>query len=180
MVVADGGDTSTWMGMTRTIRRGGTYLDYGLYGCLAVGLPYANAAKLKHPDKRVLVIMGDGSTGFNFMEFHTAIRKQLPIVAVISNDQAWGMIMHSQQLRMGCYIPEGTELGWVDYHKMVETLGGFGICVERPEDIRPALDAAFASGKTACVNVKVDMSVISPGSVALANLGGYKSGGTLL
>jgi thiamine pyrophosphate-dependent acetolactate synthase large subunit-like protein len=168
-------DTSTWMGMTRTVRRGGTYLDYGLYGCLAVGIPYGNAAKLKNPDKRVLVIMGDGSAGFNFMEFHTAIRKKLPIVVVIGNDESWGMIMHSQQLRMGHHIPNGTELGWVDYHKMVEALGGFGICVERPEDIRPALEAAFASGKTACVNVKVDPSVISPGSVALANLGGYKS-----
>jgi acetolactate synthase I/II/III large subunit len=174
MVIADGGDTSTWMGMTRTIKKGGTYLDYGLYGCLAVGIPYGNAAKLRHPDRRVLVIMGDGSVGFNFMEFHTAIRKKLPIVVVIGNDQAWGMIMHSQQLRLGHSIPDGTELGWVDYHKMVEALGGFGVAVEKPEDIRPALQAAFASGKTACVNVKVDPSVISPGSVALANLGGYK------
>ncbi|PKN53498.1 MAG: acetolactate synthase [Deltaproteobacteria bacterium HGW-Deltaproteobacteria-13] len=174
IVVADGGDTSTWTGMTRTIKKGGTYLDYGLYGCLAVGIPYANAAKLKHPDKRVLLIMGDGSVGFNFMEFHTAIRKKLPIVVVVANDQSWGMIMHSQTLRMGHNIPNGTELGWVDYHKMVEVMGGFGVCVEKPEDIRPALEAAFASGKTACVNVKVDPSVISPGSVALANLGGYK------
>jgi acetolactate synthase-1/2/3 large subunit len=162
------------MGMTRTIKKGGTYLDYGLYGCLAVGLPYAIAAKLKNPDKRVLAIMGDGSTGFNFMEYHTAIRKKIPIVVVIGNDQAWGMIMHSQQLRLGHNIPNGTELGWVDYHKMVEAMGGFGICVEKPEDIRPALEAAFASGKTACVNVKVDPAIISPGSVALANLGGYK------
>jgi acetolactate synthase I/II/III large subunit len=175
IVVADGGDTTVWMGMTRTVRKEGSYLDYGLYGCLAVGLPYAIAAKLKNPDKRVLAIMGDGSTGFNFMEYHTAIRKKIPIVVVIGNDQAWGMIMHSQTLRMGHHIPEGTELGWVDYHKMVEVMGGFGVCVEKPEDIRPALEAAFASGKTACVNVKVDPSVISPGSVALANLGGYKS-----
>jgi acetolactate synthase I/II/III large subunit len=176
IVVADGGDTSTWMGMTRTVREGGRYLDYGLYGSLAVGIPYANAAKLNHPDKRVLLVTGDGSVGFNFMEFHTAIRKGLPIVVVIANDHAWGMIMHSQQLRMGHSIDHGTELGWVDYHKMVEALGGFGALVERPEDIRPALEAAFASGKTACVNVKVDQSIISPGSVALANLGGYKAG----
>ncbi|MRR16698.1 MAG: thiamine pyrophosphate-binding protein [Deltaproteobacteria bacterium] len=174
IVVADGGDTSTWMGMTRTVVKGGTYLDYGLYGCLAVGIPYANAAKLKHPDKRVLLVIGDGSAGFNFMEFHTAIRKKLPIVVVVANDQSWGMIAHSQQLRLGHNIPNGTELGWVDYHKMVEVLGGFGAMVERPEDVAKALEAAFASGKTACVNVKVDPSVISPGSVALANLGGYK------
>ncbi len=175
IVVADGGDTTTWMGMTRTVIKGGTYMDYGLYGCLAVGIPYANAAKLKNPDKRVLLITGDGSTGFNFMEFNTAIRKKLPIVVVIANDQSWGMIMHSQTLRLGHNIPNGTELGWVDYHKMVEALGGFGICVEKPEDIRPALEAAFASGKTACINVKVDHTIISPGSVALANIGGYKA-----
>jgi acetolactate synthase-1/2/3 large subunit len=53
-------------------------------------------------------------------------------------------------------------------------LGGFGVMVEKPEDVAPALEAAFASGKTACVNVKGGSSVISPGSVALANLGGYK------
>jgi len=176
IVVADGGDTSTWMGMTRTILRGGHYLDYGLYGSLAVGIPYANAAKLKHPGKRVLLITGDGSVGFNFMEFNTAIRKHLPIVVVVANDQAWGMIMHSQHLRMGHHINNGTELNWTDYHKLVEAMGGFGELVEKPEDIRPALERAFASGKTACVNVKIDQSVISPGSVALANLGGYKAG----
>ncbi len=175
IVAADGGDTSTWMGMTRTVKKAGHYLDYGLYGCLAVGLPYANAAKLLNPDKRVLVIIGDGSVGFNFMEFHTAIRNNLPIVAVVANDTLWGMIAHSQQIRLGHAIKDGTELGMVRYDKMVEALGGFGAFVEKPEDIRPALEAAFASGKTACINVMVDPTTISPGSVALANLGGYKA-----
>ncbi|TAL35327.1 MAG: thiamine pyrophosphate-binding protein [Spirochaetes bacterium] len=175
IVVSDGGDTATWMGMTRTVRKAGHYLDYGLYGCLAVGLPYANAAKLLNPGKRVLLVIGDGSVGFNFMEFHTAIRNNLPIVVVVANDTLWGMIAHSQQLRLGHAIKDGTDLGHVHYEKMVEALGGFGAYVEKPEDIRPAIEAAFASGKTACVNVMVDPSVISPGSVALANLGGYKA-----
>jgi acetolactate synthase I/II/III large subunit len=175
IVVADGGDTATWMGMTRTVRKAGHYLDYGLYGCLAVGLPYANAAKLLNSGKRVLLVIGDGSVGFNFMEFHTAIRNNIPIVVVVANDTLWGMIAHSQQLRLGHAIKDGTELGMVHYEKMVESLGGFGAFVEKPEDIRPALEAAFASGKTACINVMVDPGVISPGSVALANLGGYKA-----
>jgi len=175
IVVADGGDTATWMGMTRTVRKAGHYLDYGLYGCLAVGLPFANAAKLLNPDKRVLLVIGDGSVGFNFMEFHTALRNNLPIVVVVANDTLWGMIAHSQQLRLGHAIKDGTELGHVHYEKLVEALGGFGAYVEKPEDIRPAIEAAFASGKTACVNVMVDPSVNSPGSVALANLGGYKA-----
>jgi len=175
IVVADGGDAQVWMGMTRTVRRPGTYLDSNLYGCLGVGLPYANAAQLTHPGKRVCLFCGDGSIGFNFMEFETAIRKKLPIVAVISNDLGWGMIRHSQQLRLGHPIREGTEIGYVPYHRLVEALGGFGIEVRNPGDIRPALEAAFASGRTACINVMTDPDTISPGSIALANLGSYKA-----
>ena len=163
------------MGMTRTVRQQGHYLDSGLYGCLGVGIPYANAAKLLYPGKRVCLITGDGSVGFNFMEFETAIRKQLPIVVVISNDLGWGMIRHSQELKVGHAIQDGTFIGHVDYHKLVEALGGKGMMVERPEDIRPALEEAFASGKTTCINVLTDPTTISPGSMALANLGGYKA-----
>jgi len=175
IVVADGGDTQIWMGMTRTARKAGHYLDSGLFGCLGVGLPYANAAKLLHPDKRVCLLTGDGSIGFNFMEFETALRKKLPIVAVISNDLGWGMIRHSQELRIGHAIADGTYIGKVDYHKLVEALGGRGMVVENPADIRPALAEAFAAGKTTCINVMTDPTTISPGSMALANLGGYKA-----
>ncbi|MBW2637852.1 MAG: thiamine pyrophosphate-binding protein, partial [Deltaproteobacteria bacterium] len=175
IVVADGGDTQIWMGMTRTISRPGHYLDSGLFGCLAVGLPYANTAKLLYPDKRVCLIIGDGSVGFNFMEFEIAIRRKLPIVVVISNDLGWGMIRHSQELRLGHAIKEGTHIGNVEYHKLVEALGGKGMYVDKPEDIRPALKEAFASGMTTCINVMTDPTTVSPGSVALANLGAYKA-----
>jgi acetolactate synthase-1/2/3 large subunit len=176
VVVADGGDTTTWMGMTRTCKRSGHYLDYGIFGSLGVGLPYALAAQLRYPDSRVVLVTGDGSVGFNFMEFENALRKRLPIVVVICNDLGWGMIRHSQEIRLGHAIADGTWIGRVDYHKMVEALGGFGTLVEAPEQIRPALEAAFASGKTACINVMTDTTTVSPGSIALANVGAYKAG----
>lgn len=175
VVVADGGDTQIWMGITRTARQAGRYFDAGLYGCLGVGLPYANAAKLHYPDERVCLIIGDGSVGFNFMEFETAIRKKLPIVVVISNDLGWGMIRHSQELRIGHAIEDGTYIGRVDYHKLVTDLGGKGMLVDQPADIRPALEEAFEAGTAVCVNVMTDPTTVSPGSVALANLGGYKA-----
>ncbi len=175
IVVGDGGDTSVWMGMTRTAVTPGKYLDSGIYGCLGVGLPFANSAKLNNPDSRVCLIIGDGSTGFNFMEFETAIRKNLPIVVVISNDQSWGMIKHSQELSLGKSIPNGTHIGKVEYQKAVEGLGGKGYYVEKPEDIAPALEDAFASGKVCCINVMTDTTTVSPGSVALANLGSYSA-----
>jgi len=91
-------------------------------------------------------------------------------VTCISNDLGWGMIRHSQQLRLGRAIPIGTEIGSVPYHKLVEALGGKGYLVEKPEDIRPAIEDAFASGKPACINVMTDPDTISPGSIALANV----------
>lgn len=177
MVVADGGDTQVWMGITRTVRNSGRYLDAGLYGCLGVGIPFANAAKLRYPQRRVCLIIGDGSVGFNFMEFETALRKNLPIVVVVSNDLGWGMIRHSQELRIGHAIETGTYIGKVDYHKLIEALGGKGLYVEDPSDIRPALEEAFAAGIAACINVMTDPTTVSPGSVALANLGGYTAQG---
>ena len=175
IVVADGGDTTTWVGMTRTAKVPGHYLDYGIFGSLGVGLPYAGAAKLRHPEKRVLLISGDGSIGFNFMEFENLIRKGLPIVVVICNDLGWGMIRHSQEIRIGHAIEAGTYIGRVDYHKMVEAVGGRGFLVENPADIRPALEEAFASGKTCLINVMTDPTTVSPGSMALANIGAYKA-----
>ena len=175
IVVADGGDTTTWMEMTRTVTSPGRYLDYGIYGSLAVGIPYANAAKLLNPDSRVCLVTGDGSVGFNFMEFETAIRKNLNIVVVISNDLGWGMIRHSQELRIGHAIEEGTFIGKVDYHKMVEAIGGKGFYIEDPKDIKPALEEAFASNKVCCINVMTDPTTISPASSMLAEVGAYKA-----
>jgi acetolactate synthase I/II/III large subunit len=175
IVVADGGDTTTWIGMTRTINTPGHYLDYGIFGSLGVGLPYACAARLRFPDKRVLLLSGDGSIGFNFMEFENLVRKNLPIVVVISNDLGWGMIRHSQEIRIGHAIEAGTYIGRVDYHNMVEAVGGKGYLVEKPADIRPALEDAFASGKTCLINVLTDPTTVSPGSMALANIGAYKA-----
>ncbi len=152
VVVADGGDTFVATLMGADVSLPGHFLAYGDFGCLGVGIPFGLAAKLRHPDKQVLVTMGDGSAGINLMEFHTAVRFNLPIVMVVFNDQAWGMIRNSQK----AYGPDrivGCELGEVSYEKVVEALGGYGERVDKADDIKPALKRAFASGKPACINV---------------------------
>jgi acetolactate synthase-1/2/3 large subunit len=142
----------------------------GLFGCLGVGLPYANAAKLVRPQSRVLLCSGDGSMGFNFMELETSIRKKLPIVVVIGNNNLWGMTANSMKGRFGHLVPGTVELDFVPYHKMMEALGGKGMLVEKPEDIQPALKEAFASGKTTVINVVIDPAIIGPASEAMATL----------
>ncbi len=171
ILAVDGGDTQVWMGMTRTYRRAGATLESGLFGCMGVGIPYAVSAKMAFPEKKVALIIGDGSLGFNFFEITTAMRVGLPIVVVVNNDQSWGMVRHSQQLRFGKDRTIGVELGKIPYHEMIRSLGGHGEEVTKPDEIRPALKRAFDSGKPALLNVMTEMEIISPGSYALAAIG---------
>lgn len=125
-------------------------MDPGNFGCLGIGTGFAIAAKLAKPDKQVLILSGDGSFGFNGMEFDTAVRHNIPIVAVIGNNQGWNGSPEDESAAF-C-----RKLGEVRYDKMVEALGGYAERVVRPEEIRPALERAFASGIPACVNVMID------------------------
>lgn len=173
IIAADGGDMQVWMSLRRTCRKSGHYLDSGLFGCLGVGIPYGNAAKLINHDQRVLTLIGDGSFGFNFMEIETAVRHNIPLVIVIGNDQGWGMVRHAQQLKLGHVIKESCEIGQINYQNLVKELGGEAYCVDNAKDIRPTLEKAFSSNKVACINVNTDPRPISPGSIALAMIGGY-------
>jgi acetolactate synthase-1/2/3 large subunit len=158
--VADGGETFVWAELALSARRPGRYLGHGYLGCLGTGIPFGIAAKLAHPDERVLVITGDGSVGLNFTEFDTAVRHNLPIVVVVSNDAAWGMCKHGQQVSNEPIV--GTELDTTHYEKAAEAFNVHAEFVENAEQISPAIERAFASGRTACVNVMTDPNAVSP------------------
>ena len=162
--VADGGDTSYYgmAGFLSDHRAGVLTPAAALLGCLGTGIPFAMAAKLAHPDKPVILLHGDGSFGFNAMEFDTMVRHNIPVVCVVNNDCAWGMIKHSQEMSIGCDRCTCAELGMRHYEKVVEGLGGHGELVTRDDDIIPAIERAVASGKPACVNVVTDPTVTSP------------------
>jgi acetolactate synthase-1/2/3 large subunit len=130
-------------------------MDPGPLGTLGVGMPFALAAQIAHPKKRVVIIYGDGSFGLNGFEYDTAVRFGLPIIGVMGNDAAWGQMMRPQGAVYGWDRLAATELTYTRYDKVVEALGGHGEYCERPEEIRPALDRAAASGKPALVNIKI-------------------------
>jgi len=167
IVVADGGETASWMGGAWTARKPGSFMSHGYLGCLGVGLPFALAAKAAHPNRQVFCIIGDGSSGLNFSEFHTGAKNNLPITVVINNDMQWGMSKHGQELSWGKGQTVATELGMVHYEKAAEGLGAHGELVEKPEDIVPAMKRALNCGKIACVNIVTDPDVIEPGTLAL-------------
>ena len=116
-------------------------------------MPFALAAQKAHPDKRVLIVYGDGSFGLNGFEYDTALRFDLPIVGIVGVDGAWGQMARPQAAIYGAKRVIATTLGFTRYDKIVEAMGGHGEFCERPEEIGPALERAFASGKAALVNV---------------------------
>jgi acetolactate synthase-1/2/3 large subunit len=164
----DGGDTFVWAELALEAQRPGRYLGHGYLGCLGIGLPFALAAKLAHPDEPSVLLTGDGSVGLNFAEFDTAVRHNLPVTVVINNDQAWGMCKHEQMVRLGSERVIGTELGLVHYERAAEAFGVSGEFVEHATDIRPAIQRAIASGRPACVNIITDPNAISPAQQASA------------
>jgi acetolactate synthase-1/2/3 large subunit len=154
IVIGDGGDIVSASAKAIAITQPGHWLDPGPLGCLGVGAPFALAAQFLHPGKKVLIINGDGSFGFNGFEFETAVRFKLPIVSIVGLDGAWGQIRNPIKKMMG--RADGSKLALTRYDEMVAALGGYGELVESPEEIGPALTRAFASGKPACVNVLLD------------------------
>jgi acetolactate synthase I/II/III large subunit len=154
-VVGDGGDIVSYGGRVINVYKPGYWLDPGPMGCLGTGTGFAMAAQLARPGKKVLILHGDGAFGLNGMEFESMVRQKLPVVSIIGNDGAWGQIKHPQRAMIGHATAAELTPG-IRYDKMVEALGGYGELVERPEDIRPALERAFASGLPGCINVLID------------------------
>jgi acetolactate synthase-1/2/3 large subunit len=167
IVAADGGETSSWMETVAEVHGGGRYMSHGYLGCLGTGMAFAIAAKVAHPDRPVLCIIGDGSVGLNFAEFDTMVRHGLEIVTVVNNDQLWGMSAHGQDLIYGKEKRVVTELAPTRYDQAAAGFGCHGEHVEDPAELPAALERAFASGKPACVNVMTDGSVIAPITLAM-------------
>lgn len=158
IIVGDGGD---FVGAAANVLRPrgfGKWLDAGPLGTLGAGPGYAMAAKLARPDHDVIVMYGDGAFGLNMMEFEACVRQKIPIVGVIGNDAAWMQILRGQEQMYGPDRTPACKLAPTRYDLMVEAVGGHGEYVERPAELRPALERALGCGKPAVVNVRIGRS----------------------
>ncbi len=166
ILVGDGGDFVSFAGRLIEREKPGLWIDPGPFGCLGSGPGYAMAAKLARPDRQVILLSGDGAFGFSAMEFDTMVRHRIPVVCVVGNNGIWALEKHPMQSMLGVSI--AVDLGPATrYDKVVEALGGHGELVERPSDIRPALERAFQSGLPACINVICDPDAEYPRSSVL-------------
>ncbi len=152
-IVGGGGDIEFWARWTIPIRHPRQYLFAYRTGCLGVGIPYGVAAKLARPDDAVVVLLGDGDFAYAAWELETAARYHLPLVVIIANDHAWGMIKHEQQVVFGNTY--GTDLTFRPYEQFARVFGGTGISVENKTALAAAVTAALASDAPTIVNVPI-------------------------
>jgi thiamine pyrophosphate-dependent acetolactate synthase large subunit-like protein len=167
VVVCDGGDFVSYAGKYVEVYEPGCWLDSGPYGCLGTGMGYAMAARLAHPDRQVVALLGDGAAGFSLMDVDTLVRHQLPVVMVVGNNGIWGLEKHPMQALYGYDVAADLQPG-CRYDQVATALGGAGETVADPDEIGPALDRGFASGVPYLVNVITDPADVYPRS---SNLG---------
>ena len=161
IVIGDGGDFVSYAGRMIDSYEPGCWLDPGPFGCLGSGPGYALAAKLAHPERQVVLLLGDGAFGFAGMEFDTLARHGVAVVGVMGNNGIWGLEKHPMELIYG-YSVAAELTPETRYDRVVEALGGHGELVRTPGELRPALERAFASGRPALVNVLTDPSIAYP------------------
>jgi len=154
ITVIDGGQAMMW-GTTfiQSDDPNRILADPGM-GHLGFGLPFANAAKLAHPDRPVICITGDGALGCTVQELETAARYGLNIVVVLLNDSHWGMYKPFGEMLEN---PDfGTKLSKVDFAKVAEGFGCYGQNLASIEALPDAFARALTAGKPAVINVEVE------------------------
>ena len=157
-VIGDGGDIVTFAARVLNINKPGHWLDPGQFGCLGAGSGFAAAAQLARPGKQVCIVYGDGAFGLTGFDVESFVRFNLPIVCVLGNNGAWNQTTQGVLGRGGralaTFLSQDT-----DYAKIMEGMGGHSERVTDPNEIKPALERAFASGRPALLDVVIDPDI---------------------
>ncbi len=146
IVIGDGGDFVSYAGRLIDSYEPGCWLDPGPYGCLGTGPGYALAAKLAHPARQVVLLLGDGAFGFAGMELDTLARHGVAVVAVIGNNGIWALEKHPMELLYG-YSVAAELRPETRYDLVAEALGCEGELVSEPSELRPGAGAGVRLGQ---------------------------------
>ena len=158
ILICDGGEFAQWgQCLLKAPRR----IINSVTGAIGAGLPFALAARVHDPQAPIFAVMGDGTFGFHMAEVETAVRRQLPFVAIVGNDACWNAESQLQRRHYGENRMHGCELLPARYDLLVNALGGHGELVEAADQLRGAIARAIASGKPAVINV-MTQSIAAP------------------
>jgi acetolactate synthase-1/2/3 large subunit len=153
VLLCDGGEFAQWgQSIIKPPRR----IVNGVAGSIGAGLPFAVAARAWEPKAPIITVVGDGTFGFHMSEFDTAVRHNLPFVAIVGTDAMWNAESQIQLRDYGAQRMHGCSLLPTRYDQVVTALGGHGEFVDDVAALPAAIERAIASGKPACVNVMIE------------------------
>jgi acetolactate synthase-1/2/3 large subunit len=153
LLLIDGGSIGQWAHQLLCDRYPGHWLTCGRSGVVGWGIGGAMAARLVHPGRPVILLSGDGAFTFNVGDLECAARQGLHFVAVVADDQGWGITREGQRAQFGEAI--ASELGPIAIDRLAESLGARGVRVDLPGQIRPALERALAERAVSVIHVPI-------------------------
>ena len=160
-IVTNGaGNYAIWLHRYYRYRRLGTQIA-PKSGTMGYGLPAAIAAQLRHPQRKVVCLAGDGCFMMASQEFATAVQQHLPIIIIIVNNTMYGSIRMHQELNFP-NRPSGTDLFNPDFAALARSYGAHGETVNRHDDFPDAFARATNSGKPAIIELQVNRMQITP------------------
>jgi acetolactate synthase-1/2/3 large subunit len=158
ILICDGGEFAQW---GQAILRNDRRMINGVAGSIGSSLPMAAGSRVVDRSAPIFAVLGDGTFGFHMAEFETAIRLNLPFIAIVGTDSRWNAEYNLQVRDYGPNRTYGCELDATRYDLVVAAMGGHAELVTNVEDIPLAMERAIASGKPACINVMIE-SIPSP------------------
>jgi len=163
ILVADTGQMGAWTGVLYPIiAPGRTYIRAA--GTLGWSFPAAIGAKFAAGDRKVLDVTGDGGVAYHISELETALRCDKPFVAVVFNNITLGMLHYGFKWRGEGKALKSSDFIDIDYGRVAEAFNCYGQRIERPGELKEAIESAFASGKPAVIDVMIDRYELAPTS----------------
>ena len=154
------GNFSVWLHRFHRYRGLGTQLA-PTSGSMGYGVPAAVAAKLRHPDRTVVCLAGDGDFQLTMQELGTCLQHGVAVIFVVIDNGTYGTIrMHQERLYPGRV--SGTDMVNPDFAALARAYGAHAEFVEETSAFGPAMERARASGRIALLHVRVDPEALTP------------------
>jgi acetolactate synthase I/II/III large subunit len=161
IVLCDTGASKVWMAHLYPTYAPNTCLISNGLATMAFSLPGAFAAKLVHPERRVLASMGDGAFLMSVAEVETAVREGVHLVVLVWVDGGYGLIRWKEEIHLG--RTSAVSFGNPDFVRLAESFGAKGYAIEAAEELAPTLEKALAEEAVSIIGCPVDYSSFSRG-----------------